>query len=97
MNKQDGQEILNVLQDFLNTEMIAGNRITKCNATYLAQTMTNVVNRIIAKYENQENIKKEIEEKRNKELNKQKETVKKVSDEIKNNKLYVLPVIPSNE
>jgi len=54
MNKQDGQEILKIVQDFLNTEMIAGNRITKCNASYFSQIMIQTINKIIAKYEIEE-------------------------------------------
>lgn len=91
MNKQDGQEILKVVQDFLNTEMLAGNRITKCNATYFANIMTQTINIIIAKYENQKKINEEIKETRQKDFNKQKNPIKKAARDIIENKMSVVP------
>jgi hypothetical protein len=92
MTKQDGIEILKQIEDFLNTEMQAGNKITKYNATSFGQVMQVKINEIVNKYE--------IEAQRLRdEQNKNKEILNKSVTEISNkeNKSDMGKVISSNK
>ena len=49
MNQQDGEKIFKLVEDFINTELAAGNRVTKCNGNYLGGTIAQVVSEIVTK------------------------------------------------
>ena len=49
MTKQDGEKIFKLVEDFINTELVAGNRVTKCNGNYLGGTIAQVVSEIVTK------------------------------------------------
>jgi hypothetical protein len=92
MTKEDGTQILQQIEDFLNTEMQAKNTITKYNATAFGQTMQSLINTIVNKYEI------EAQKLRDKQ-NENKETVKKSATEVsgKENKPDMGKVISSNK
>ena len=84
MTKQDGEKIFKLVEDFINTELVAGNRVTKCNGNYLGGTIAQVVSEIVTKDIQKEEMWSEVGQEW---LNKKKEQTKKddIPNDLKNN------------
>ena len=62
MNKQDGDEIIKVLEEYINIELNAGNKFTKCNGSFILNDIYNRINKLIVKDINKEKLWEECGE-----------------------------------
>lgn len=56
MNQNDGSEILKVLEEFINIELSAGNRITKNNGSYILNIISAKIKEIFSRDTNKEKL-----------------------------------------
>ena len=97
MNQNDGNEIRNIIEDVINTELNAGNRITKCNGTFIAQSIMAIVHKIIETDYNKEKMWEECGKEWLKEKTKQNKIEIENQKKQKQNKIEKENIIDINK
>jgi len=77
MNKKDGEKIFKVIEEWINIELQAGNRVTKNNGNFLGGMITQIVSQIINNDINKEKLWDEFGKEWIEENNKKEEENKK--------------------
>lgn len=106
MKKEDGDKILKALEEFVNVELIAGNRITKYNGNALLGIMMQALNQSIIGDKEKEELwnahgKEWLDEKRKAEEEeknkKEKQVTNKVNKEMKKESIDIDEIIDISE